>query len=189
MTGPDMNDGDAAQPVPSAGPRAFCLAAGTWYCVWGVLSFVGGACGSAGQVFLSEPLSRVPDQWLALLTHEYQYVGMMAVFHMICLVGGMLLLAIGLGLRAERPASATLALVATAMLTLVHLALAVFWLATSRYTLSLVAGLTSGLYLFLFLTATGCRATFRAHPPPANRNVVTDAQLEAMRKTRKQGYD
>lgn len=177
------------EPVSPSSPRAFCLSAGTWFCFLGALLFVSGACGAAWQVFLSEPLPRAPNRWVDLLTHEFQYAGLTALVHVLGFVGGMMLLAAGLGLRAERPASATLALGATSLLVVFYVASVVVWLLMGRYVVAFLAFLAAGLQFFLFLAAAGCRATFRAHPPPPDQNTVTEAQLEEMRNRRRSRYD
>lgn len=148
--------------------------------------------GLAGGVFLgvtAEIVSKTPAHWLGYLQGEYQHIGWRFVFYLTTFLGGMFFQAVGIGLRSEKVRSASLALIVTLCLVITNALLCVQMIRNDRIGTATCAGLLCVICGFLFLTSTGCHATFRKFPPPPDQNAVTPAQLEEMRTRRRRNYD
>lgn len=186
----DLNQSTgASNSILLENPRAFCVAAGTWFSIIGVVMCTLGCCAGVLFAYAEVPLPKPPPQWLDYLKGENRPMGFRMVFQILLFLGGLLFTAIGIGLRSERKSSATLALVITPIFAFANSSACYLLWQADRYGWSVLAALVALTCVFLFFAATGCHATFRQFPPPKDQYSVTNAQLEEMRNQRRRRYE
>lgn len=176
-------DKSTANPAPS--PRAFAIGAGAVFQTMGGL-FVFGSCLTWLLSAWLVPKAAAPvSHWLDFFRGENLSSALMVIVLIVSLVGGLGLLAVGLGLQGERPRSGHAAMFATAFMTVCYVVVAITYLVAVGHILTPLFVLALGLItVFLFMVAGYSASVLRKFPPPADLNVATPEILEEFRQKR-----
>lgn len=109
----------------------------------------------------------------------------MAILLLVSLVGGLGLLAVGLGLQGERSGSGSAAMIVSALMAACYIVVAVIYLVALGRVLVALALFGLGLLgVLLFMVAGHSAAILKKFPPPADLNVATPEILEEFRQKR-----
>jgi hypothetical protein len=152
----------------------------------GIFFLFGSCCLWSFSGRLVEPASAPATRWADYLAGDRLPAAILTINVATTLVGGLGLLAVGIGLHGERRGSGAAACIVTGSMSLIHGASCV---ALTIRAGAALAGVTAGILalfgLVLFMLSLHSAALLRRYPPPADQNVVTDAFLEEYRSRRR----
>jgi hypothetical protein len=172
---------------PTSSPRAHCVAAGLLFQSIGSILLFGSCCLWSMSGLIEPKVDEPPGQWLGLLWGEHRTTALLTLNMITSFVGGMALLAAGVGLTGEKRLSGRLAMVIAGLMTLLYVGSAIaFAVLDGRWGAMILAGVLGVVCGGLFLAAAHCAAILKRHPPPADQNVVTDEFLERYRREREE---
>ena len=183
---------DSPPPTPdqsrsdlSASPRAFVTATG--YVMQGVgLVLVLGSCGIWPLLAkLERPAGPPPGQWREFLSGASLPAALITLAAFNSVVGGIGLIAAGVGLQGERKRSGRIAIAICSVVTAVYVVLGTLLIARTDawgYSLLCVAG--TALTGIMLLLAAHSSTVLSAHPPPADDSRLTQEVLEEYRRAR-----
>ena len=152
--------------------------------VGGLLVFV--ACLIWGISAWTVPKASTPlANWTDFFRGENLPSALMTIALLISFIGGLALLAVGLGLQGERPSSGRAAMLTSALMAACYLAVAIAYaVALGRIFSALIVFALAGLAVFLFMLAGHSSAVLRQFPPPPDLNDATPELLEEFRQKR-----
>lgn len=179
---------EASADAPS--PRAATITIGYAFQPIGMVLMMGGCCFGAisGSVL---PASDQPiDHWAEFFSPGQAFGAAMTIGTLTTGIGGLALVAVGIGLQGEHPKSGWAGLVVTGAMTVIYaLVTAVLFWRTQSGIASISAGVfTVGSLVLLCLAAHAARV-LKLNPPPADRSKVTDEELQEMRDRRRRRYE
>ncbi len=172
-------------PEPVASPRAFVIGSGAVFQSVGGL-FVFMACVVWLISAWTVPKAAAPQsQWNGFFHEEHLPSALMTIALLLTFVGGLGLLAVGLGLQGERPGSGRVAMAASGLLATCYLIVSVAYVvALGRVISALLVFALAGMAAVLFLLAGHSAGILRKFPPPPDQNVATPEILEEFRQKR-----
>ncbi len=185
---PDEPDPSANRVTDSdtqSSPRAFANTTGVVYQIAGMGYFLGGG----GYWFISgrvQGRSAVRVETLGDDLDEANILLSITTANVLAaVVGGLAMMALGVGLLGDRRRSATGAMIASGLLAVINLAGAVLYVVFGPAWLRMVVvAFLGACNTVLFLLAGHSAAVLREHPPPADQGVVDGAWLEAFERDR-----
>jgi len=105
----------------------------------------------------------------------------------ISLLGGVGMVAAGVGLQGEKRYSGVVGMIVSGAMAFVYAGLVAYiWLSAIAWPASILPLLLALLCAVLFLLAAHSASLLRRHPPPADYNVVTDEWIQAYRARRRE---
>ena len=166
-------------------PRAFVTASGFLLQVLGGFLTFSACLAWAISAMLSSSTATPAPRWTDHLTGPQSATALVTLGLFTSLVGGLGLLAAGVGMQGEKKGSALTGLVMSSLMALVYVALAVLLIASAhRFVLggaALLCGILSGGAAVL---ATISHATLKRSPPPGDYNLLTAEIVEEIRRKR-----
>lgn len=194
MTPPPEKTPSPQPPPDEPSPRAFATASGFVFQVIGVILLFGSCCvWSLGRgLFATDATGQTGETWLGAFAGGRLSVAVAAVSLATTLVGGLGLIAAGVGLQNEKRGSGTLALVVTGFLGVIWWTAAILSVFNTRvWGHAIIAGIFAVIATVLFFLAGHSAQVLRRHPPPKDQNVVSDEFLEeiARQKRRRRSED
>ncbi len=177
------DQGEASPAAPT--PRAFATATGAVFQVIGSIFAFGSCCilSISGLVFA--PASQPAEQWFAYLSGDRFETAMATLQIVVSLVGGLGLVAAGIGMQSERPRSGAVGMWSSGVLMLGYGAAIAARLVHGSPIPGLIAPVVMGVVTTgLFLLAGHSRQILRRFPAPADQYVVDDEFLEEYKRRR-----
>jgi hypothetical protein len=168
-----------------ASPRAFAMGSGlVFQTVGGLLVFA--ACLIWGISAWTIPKASTPlANWIDFFRGENLPSALMTIALLTSFVGGLALLAVGLGLQGERPSSGRAAMITSTLMAACYLVVAIAYaFALGRIFSALIVFALTVLAFLLFMLAGHSSAILRRFPPPAGLNDATPELLEEFRQKR-----
>lgn len=182
----DADEG-GTQPLETPSPRAFAIGTGVWCQTVGMVLLLGGCCLWGLSDRITTRASEPAPQWTDFLFNESFPAAIWTLGLATTFVGGLALVAVGVGLQGERAGSGRVAMVVTALMTLIYLALAVALAAGAEsWYAALAPGLLAVVTGVLFLLSGNSAATLRRFPPPPDQSKATAEFLEEHRRRREE---
>lgn len=179
----EERNGDDETVEPS--PRAFASATGTIFQTVGALFLLGSCCFWS---FSGTVVPRTADhiqRWTQFLSAKHAPLAALGVGMLTTFVGGIALVAMGVGLTGERRHSGTVATIVALVMTLIYGALSgVLLLAVGSVAASIVAAVFAFVCGVLFLLAAQSASVLRRFPPPPDQGKATAAFLDEERRKR-----
>jgi hypothetical protein len=180
------NGSSATGPDAPHNPRVFAIGSGVVLQTVGTLFALGSCCLWSTSTFYMDraeaPAARWSDFLFANPIAAAWTIGILTTF-----VGGIGLVAAGIGLQGEQPSSGALAMVVSGLMTLLLAALGILLMVAERaYVLSitpLVLALVCGL---LFALSGHSASVLRRFPPPPDLSSATPEILEEQRRRREE---
>ena len=177
---PGHRDDDAsAQPTTEVAesnepsPRAFATTTGFVFQIVSVGFLLGSCCAGTLAGWTAERASDPGSRWIDFLASEQRATALGVIILLTTMIGGVGLLAAGIGLQGEHPNSGKLAMIVSGAMTVVLFGLGVFLYIETVSWLHVVVPFGAGaVCAVLFLLAGHSAAILKAHPPPADRNVA-----------------
>lgn len=184
---PPIDEGDAGESPPSpASPRAFATATGFVFQVAGAICALGSCCIASISGFVFSPASSPAEHWFSYLSADRFETAMATLLIVVSLVGGLGLVAAGIGMQAERPRSGGAGMWASGLMAIGCGVAGVARLIHGSPPSALIGPVVIGVMATaLFLLAGHSRQILRQFPAPADQNVVDDAFLEEHRRSRR----
>jgi len=171
----------------TASPRAFAIRTGG-LCQTVGLTFLFGACclwSLSGRLVVQA--NQPAEHWIDYLTGDRLPAAVLTLDVAVTLVGGLGLLAAGIGLYGEKRGSGTVAAVTAGAMSAVYWASCLaFALRTGSWASSLTAAAFGVVSTLLFLLSLHSAAILRKFPPSPDQNVVTDEFLERYQRERRE---
>ncbi len=180
MTGnlPSPSPTDNATLSPQPSPRAFAIGTGFVLQTIGTI-FIGGSCvfwWLSGR--LVAPTTAPGESWLNHLSGDRLPAALGALCILTGVVGGIGLIAAGMGLQGERPSSGRVAIVVTGSMA------GIFWLLcfalafkADAWLAAVVPGALGLVLTVLVLFAAHSTTILARFPPPADQSVVSEEFL------------
>lgn len=181
--------GPVAPPAPSAdgppNPRALVTASGYVFQVLGG-SLIFAACGGWLVCALTSPAATTPAaRWTDYLAGPNLATALLTLGLFTGFVGGLGLMAAGLGMQGEKKSSAMTGMVVGGSMALVYLVLAILLMASAqRYALGAAALILVVLCGGAAILAAISHSTLCGFPPPDDYNLLTDEIMEDIRRRR-----
>lgn len=179
----EERDGDDDTVEPS--PRAFASATGTIFQTVGVV-FLLGSC--LFWSFSGAVVPRTTDhiqRWTQFLSAKHAPMAALGVGMLTTFVGGIALVAMGVGLTGEKRHSGTVATIVALVMTLIYGALSgILLLAVGSVVASVVAAAFAFVCCVLFLLAAQSASVLRRFPPPPEQGKATEEFLDEERRKR-----
>ena len=172
--------------APPPSPRAFATATGAVFQVIGSIFAFGSCCilSISGLVFA--PASQPAEQWFSYLSGDRFETAMATLQIVASLVGGLGLIAAGIGMQSERPRSGAVGMWSSGLLMLgCGVAIAARVIHGSPIPGLIVPVVMGVVTTAMFLLAGHSRQILRRFPPPADQYVVDDEFLEEYRLKRR----
>lgn len=145
------------------------------------------AGGVAGVLFAfaipesPEPMAR----WTDFLKGANLPSALMTIALLATLIGGIALMAVGVGLQGERGGSGRAAMIVTALMTVVYFVVAATFVSSLGMVLKAVVVVVPGLVsAVLFMLAGHSASILKQFPPPSGLNDATPELLEEFRQKR-----
>lgn len=178
---PAANGADGTDPSP----RAFASATGTVFQTVGAVFLLGSCCFWSFSGSLVPRASTRVERWIEFLSPEHAPLAALGVGLLTTFVGGVALVAMGVGLTGERRYSGAAASAVALIMTVMYAALSgVLLLAVGSMVTSIVAAVFAIVCGVLFLLAAHSASVLRRFPPPADQAKATEAFLEEQRRQR-----
>lgn len=160
-------------------PRAFAVRTGQLCQTVGVAFLLGACCLWSFGGRLVQKADHPPEHWTGYLAGDRLPAAILTIDVAATLIGGIGLLAAGIGLCGERPGSGTFAAIVNSVLSLVYwLSCAVLAVKAGSWPGSLTAAAFALVTTALLLLSLHSAAVLRRFPPPADQNVVTEEFIE-----------
>lgn len=182
----DDNTPKAATPSESAdSPRAFVTASGFVLQMFGGLLTFGALVAWGLSALMTSSTAAPTPRWTDHLSGPQSAAALLTLGLFVTLIGGLGLMAVGVGMQGEKKGSALAGVVVGSAMSLAYLALAVlFVVLTRRFVLG-----GTGLLLAIFCGAATVLAvishtTMRLHPPPTDYNLLTAEVMDEVRRQR-----
>lgn len=168
-------------------PRAFAIGTGVVLQTAGILFVVGAFC-CWGLSSLVEKPAKVPEtRWMDYLAGDRLPAAALTLGIVVALVGGLGMLAAGVGLQGERPSSGWIASVVTGVTAALYWVLCGVLLVKVGSVVGAIATATLGAVMScLFALSWRSASVLRRFPPPADQSVVTEEFLEEHRRAREE---
>jgi len=183
---PNAGDSDDASKSTTS-PRAFAIRTGQLCQTLGMTFLFGACCLWSLSGRLVTQADQPAKRWTDYLTGDRLPAAVLTLDLIVTLLGGLGLLAAGIGLNAERRGSGTVAAVTAGAMSLAYWASC---LTLAMYAGSWAATLTAAAFgvvaTILFLLSLHSTAILRQFPPPTDQNVVTDEFLERYQRERRE---
>lgn len=177
--------GSKTPPDGADNPRAFVTASGFVLQVIGGLLTFSACLAWAISAMLSSSTATPTPRWTDHLTGPQSATALLTLGLFTSLVGGLGLLASGVGMQGEKKGSALTGLVISSLMALVYVVLAVLLIISAhRFLLggaALLCGILSGGAAVL---ATISHTTLKRSPPPGDYNLLTEEIVEEIRRKR-----
>ncbi len=182
---PEFTSQTTNQLTESDNPRAFVTGAGFVLQGAGMI-FMFGACGVwLFSAFFIEKADTPVDKWADYLNSSSSAAAYITLGLVTCLVGGIGLAAVGVGLQGEKPSSGYWAMGITGLMAGLFAVLsATLFLREGYWGIGLVAASLFVGSVGLFLLASYSAGILKKHPPPPDLNDFTDDLLEEYRVKR-----
>lgn len=178
-----IDPGPESQPAPS--PRAFAMGSGfVFQTVGGILVLA--SCIVGGISAWAVPKASAPLlSWMDFFRGENLPSALMTVALLTSLVGGLALLAVGLGLQGERASSGRAAMIASGLMSASYTIVALAYVVIlGRVVSALFVFALAALAALLFMLAGHSASILRKFPPPSDLNDATPELLEEFRQKR-----
>jgi len=173
-----QRENDSAERAPEGPPpRAFAVGTGQVFILVGTIYFLGSCCFWSFSGSMIE--WQVPRElrWSEYLERQYLPQTLPLLSLLATLLGGLGLLAAGVGLYGERPSAGPLALMVTPLLAVVFGGVAVAQVVTvGAWRGAILPGLFCVVTGLLCVPAVGAAAELRQFPPPPDQNAVRDKE-------------
>jgi hypothetical protein len=188
--GPRSNDDDHAgvgdPQSADPNPRAFAIGTGVVLQTVGTILALGSCCLWSTSSLYMRPAGAPADRWRDFFFADPVAAGW-TVGVLTSFVGGIGLIAAGVGLQGERPGSGRFAMGVTGGMAAVF-ALLAGWLivAEKAYGLAVMPAVLAGVCGFLFALCGHSASVLRRFPPPADLSRATPEILEEYRRKREQ---
>ena len=177
-------------PAEPPSPRASAISVGYAFQPIGLVLMMGACCFGAlsGSIL---PKNDPPiDPWAEFSSLEVLIGAALTIGTLTSGIGGVALLAVGIGLQGEHPQSGRVGVAVTTTMTLIYVMVAATLLWRTQLS---VASITAVVFvvcsvILLSLAAHSARV-LKLHPPPADRSAVTEEQLEEMRDRRRRRHE
>ncbi len=178
--------GDIALSPPS--PRAHVISAGHVFQSVGLLFSLGACCFWAFSTHLVEPADQPASRWTEYLSGDRLPAAVLTIGVVTTLVGGIGLVAVGVGLHGERRGSGRTAVALTAVMAAIYWGAGILLIIkTASWSYSLAPALFALATTGLFTLAVHSAAVLSRFPPPPDQNVVTDEFLKDHLERRRSG--
>lgn len=187
----ERHDGESenggARPAGGEAPSPRAFAIGTGYVMQGVGFFLllSACCFWSFSGYLFSAADPPAASWTEYLSGKHLPAGIVTGVVLVSLVGGIGLVAAGIGLQGERRTSGVVAVVTTVVMA------AIYWLACGLLILKAgawlpgtLSGLLGAVATILFLLSAHSAETLRRHPPPPDDPSEIEAVLDEHRKRR-----
>lgn len=178
--------GDATEPSP----RAFAALVGKAYIALGAMLSLGSCCfwSFSGSLIDKTPVRM--NHLADLFTPEHLPTGLALLVFLTAFVGGMGILAAGVGLNGELRRSGYLAMFASGWPTVAWIVCGVvLYRASAPVGLILLSAALAVFGIILFVLALLAAGVLAAYPPPQDQSVVRDDVLEQMKTRRRRERD
>jgi hypothetical protein len=134
-----------------------------------------------------KPSSHTPNSWVAHLRGDQWLAALLTLDAVVTVVGGLALVAAGIGLYGERPGSAKLAMAVSGGLAVASwTSSAIMLLKGGIWGLALVGAILGAVCAVLFLLGAHSAAVLHKFPPPADRAEATEEFLRQYRREREE---
>ena len=171
--------------MPDPSPRAFATATGYVLQLVGLVFLLGSCCFWTFSNHIVEQPKEPVAHWTDHLRGEGLSAAGLTICAVVTLIGGIALVATGIGLHGELPASGRLAMIVTAMMAILYWTLAILLIASAKTWLyGAVPAVFALVTTVLFLLAGHSTTILRQFPPPADQNVATEEFLQQVREER-----
>ena len=166
-------------------PRAFVTACGYVFQVLGGL-LVFAACGGWLASGLTAPAATIPAaRWTDYLTGPNLTAALLTLGFFTGFVGGLGLMAAGLGMQGEKKGSAMTGMMVSGAMSLAYLVLAFLLLANAqRYVFGAAVVILSLLCGGAAILAAISHSTLKRFPPPGDYNLLTEEIIDEVRRKR-----
>ena len=169
----------------SPSPRAFAIGTGVAFQTMGSIHAFIAILVWAISAWILPRASRPAAQWTDFLERENLPAALITILVLVSLVGGLALIAAGVGLQGERRRSGTVAMIVCGLMVPCYVVVAIIYLlalgrlltAIGVFALAIPGG-------FLFMLAGYSASILRRFPPPPDLNAATPELLEEFRRKR-----
>ena len=180
---PSNNGDDRKEPDAdsSPAPRASVIAIGYLFQSIGLVLLLGAFCFWPFSSRFVTPAEAPPQRWTEYLLGDRAAAALFTIGLATTFIGGIGLVAVGVGLQGERRSSGRAAMAVTAAMA------ASYWVSggllivkTGSWLHALTATAFATLATLLLVSAAHCAAVLRRFPPPSDQNVVSDEFVDAL---------
>jgi lysylphosphatidylglycerol synthetase-like protein (DUF2156 family) len=170
---------------PAPSPRAFAIGTGAVFQTVGGLWTTAAIVVAIISVWVIPKTDQPVEQWAHFFQTEHRASALWTILLATSWIGGLAMVAVGVGLQGERKNSGRVAMVTCAVMGLCFSGVAIaFLVRLGRIGPAIVAAGLAALSLGGFMLAGHCAAVLRMHPPPADLHVATPEILEEFRQKR-----
>ena len=166
-------------------PRAFAIGTGVAFQTIGSIYAFIAILAWAISAWILPRASGPAAQWTDFLAHENLPAAMITILILVSFVGGLALIAAGVGLQGERRRSGIVAMTVSGLMVPCYVVVAIILLVALNRIFTaigiLVLALPAGV---LFMLAGYSASILRKFPPPPDLNAATPELLEEFRRKR-----
>lgn len=174
-----------SSPTPEPSPRAFAIGTGAVFQTIGLLMVLAACIAWAISAFAIKSNTQPASKWSDFLREPYLASALLTLALAATLIGGLALLAVGVGLQGERRNSGRAAMIATGFVTTAYLLVSVLYVVGLQLYVRAIFFLLLGLAsVVLFMLAGHSASILKKFPPPPGLNDATAELLEEFRQKR-----
>lgn len=169
-------------------PRAFATTTGFLFQVIGLALLLGSALLWFIVSQWQDADAPIVMRWIDHFTSDRLPAALGVAGLIVGFVGGLALIAVGIGLQGERARSATPAMWLSGGMALVYgiLAILLVGVGNGQWAVGCASGALTIVMVLLFLLSGHSASVLKQFPPPTDQNIVTDEWVEQYRRERRE---